>query len=225
MDNDMNNDCSFDNCNSKNISTGSSTSDSKIKYYNCDDDACIFETIDNDLGCNNNIDMECDMNDFITDYEEKMNDCINNPKEDFNNKFDTINEDSSNYYTSNMKKNRLNNYQNESCSQHIRGKIVVVSILNCGQEKTYLEGAKINIYRLNGVCPIFVKSCLTDKSGKAIFNNLPEGCYRIIEIVNKNYFQKPKYIKWNEICINSDNTEDSIMIVNNLKSGSRNKIK
>ncbi|MBW6408636.1 prealbumin-like fold domain-containing protein [Clostridium sp. YB-6] len=124
-----------------------------------------------------------------------------------------------------MKKNRLNNGNNESCQQHIKGKIVVVSILHCGQEKTYLEGAKINIYRLNGVCPIFVKSCLTDKSGKVIFNNLPEGCYRIIEIVNKNYFQKPKYIKWNEVCISSENTEGSIMIVNKLKQGSKNKFK
>ncbi|GAA0077513.1 hypothetical protein UT300005_18910 [Clostridium sp. CTA-5] len=224
MDNDMNNDCSVNNCISNNIHANLSTSDPKIKCYGSDDNTCIFETINDDLRSNNKIDMECDMDDFITDYKEKMNDCINNQKDDFNNKFDTINEDSSNHYTSNMKKNRLN-YQNESCSQHIRGKIVVVSILNCGQEKTYLEGAKINIYRLNGVCPVFIKSCLTDKSGKAIFNNLSEGCYRIIEIVNKNYFQKPKYIKWNEVCISSDNTEDSIMIVNNLKQSSISKIK
>lgn len=97
------------------------------------------------------------------------------------------------------------------------GKIVVTSILECG-ENEYLEDVKINLYKINGLSPILVKSMITDQKGQVIFSGVENGCYRIIEIIDKKYFEKPKYINWNEIIIDNTNKNQNIIIVNKIKS-------
>ena len=96
------------------------------------------------------------------------------------------------------------------------GEIVVKSILDCG-ENEYLQGVKINLYKINGLTPILITSKITDKEGQVVFSEVEEGCYRIIEIVDKRYFEKPKYISWNEIIIDGVNKNQELIIVNKIK--------
>ncbi|MGN0144315.1 MAG: collagen binding domain-containing protein [Clostridium sp.] len=96
------------------------------------------------------------------------------------------------------------------------GRIVVKSILDCDTQEV-LKGVKINLYKINGLSPILMKSKITNENGEAVFSNIQEGSYRIIELVNKEYFEKPKYIDWNEITIDRDNKREKILIVNKLR--------
>ncbi|WP_294376541.1 prealbumin-like fold domain-containing protein [uncultured Clostridium sp.] len=168
------------NCDLKvNLSAG----DNKIKYYECNDDNCIFEILEHD-SC-----MEIQKED-IQSEEMKNEDalCCNSeisdnkpPEENFNS-----------------------------------GKIVVKAIIDYGKQEI-LKGVKINLYKINGLSPILIKSEVTDKSGEVVFSNIEEGAYRIIEIIDKEYFEKPKYINWNEITINCNNKKEKILVVNKLK--------
>ncbi len=96
------------------------------------------------------------------------------------------------------------------------GRISVKAIIDCGKQEI-LKGAKINLYKINGLSPILIKSKFTDENGEAIFSNVEDGSYRIIEIIDKEYFEKPKYINWNEITIDCNNKKEKILIVNKLK--------
>lgn len=96
------------------------------------------------------------------------------------------------------------------------GEIVVTSVLECGENKC-LKGVKINLYKINGLSPVLVASKITDQEGKAVFSEVKEGCYRIIEIIDKRHFEKPKYINWNEIIIDSVNKNQKLIIVNKIK--------
>ncbi len=80
-----------------------------------------------------------------------------------------------------------------------------------------LENFKINLYRINGISPQLEKSSYTDKLGKVEFLNIDNGSYRIIEIVDKSKYEKPIYIKWNEINITNNYTEETIYIINKEK--------
>jgi 5-hydroxyisourate hydrolase-like protein (transthyretin family) len=105
------------------------------------------------------------------------------------------------------------------------GKIIVTAIYDC-EEHEYLEGVKINLYKINGLSPVLIKSMNTDDKGQVVFSEIENGCYRIIEIIDKKYFEKPKYINWNEIIIDNTNKNQNIIIVNKIKSSaSQNKHK
>lgn len=96
------------------------------------------------------------------------------------------------------------------------GEIIVTSVLDCGEHEC-LQGVKINLYKINGLSPVLIKSQITDEKGTVIFSEIGEGCYRIIEIIDKRYFEKPKYINWNEIIIDSANKKQKVIIVNKIK--------
>lgn len=96
------------------------------------------------------------------------------------------------------------------------GEIVVTSVWDYGDNE-YLQGMKINLYKINGLSPVLITSKITNEEGKVVFSEVKEGCYRIIEIVDKRYFEKPKYISWNEIIIDSDNKKQKLTIVNRIK--------
>ncbi|WP_294404446.1 prealbumin-like fold domain-containing protein [uncultured Clostridium sp.] len=103
-----------------------------------------------------------------------------------------------------------------NCECSNNGRIVVKSIIDCGRQEI-LKGVKINLYKINGLSPILVKSKLTNEEGEVVFSNIEDGSYRIIEIIDKEYFEKPKYINWNEITIDCNNKKEKILIVNKLK--------
>jgi len=96
------------------------------------------------------------------------------------------------------------------------GQIIVTSVLEF-EDNEYLQGVKINLYKINGLSPVLIKSKITNEEGNVIFSELEEGCYRIIEIIDKRYFEKPKYINWNEIMIDNINKNQKVVVVNKIK--------
>ena len=105
-------------------------------------------------------------------------------------------------------------------SQRLKGKITVGVRLGDRKGKPISE-AKINLYVLNGLSPKLVSSRLTDMNGVVVFDGLPDGSYRVIEIVNRKYFEKPTYIQWNEVTISKDLKEESIIVINRIKKYSK----
>jgi 5-hydroxyisourate hydrolase-like protein (transthyretin family) len=99
---------------------------------------------------------------------------------------------------------------------NVNGEILVTSILECG-ENELLQGVKINLYKINGLSPFLIESKITDEEGKVIFKEIENGCYRIIEIIDKRYFEKPKYIKWNEMTIDDSNKKQNVVVINEIK--------
>ena len=162
-----------------NISAG----EDKIKYYEWNDNNCIFE-ISNDNNANEPI-----------DFNKIENDASNG-------EFEFL-EDEDKYHV-----------EDEECVFN-QGKIIVKSLIDYGKREV-LSGVKINLYKINGLSPVLIKSDFTDKRGKVIFKNIQDGNYRVIEIVDKRYFEKPKYVNWNEITINRRNREKKIVIVKKL---------
>lgn len=116
--------------------------------------------------------------------------------------------------------NKRKKENDEYIEQRIRGKIIVYVRLGDRNGKAISE-AKINLYALNGLSPKLVSSKLTDANGVVVFDSLPEGSYRVIEIINRKYFEKPTYIQWNEVTINKDLREESIIVVNKIKKYSK----
>lgn len=80
-----------------------------------------------------------------------------------------------------------------------------------------LKGAKVNLYLLKGISPKLKQSRFTDEDGKVVFENLDNGCYRVISIVDRKYFEKPVYHTWNEFTVDDENKSTSIIIINRLK--------
>ena len=126
----------------------------------------------------------------------------------------------SNRKNKSVQKNKRIKENEEYIEQVIRGKITVVVKLGDKNGKAISE-AKINLYALNGLSPKLVSSKLTNINGIVIFDSLPEGSYRVIEIVNRKYFEKPTYIQWNEVTINKDLREEYIIVVNKIKKYSK----
>lgn len=162
------------------------------KWSNCEEE--IKEKV-----CNNDLcHEECDNDYYMNDYFEK---------------------DEKQEYKSYEDKEQCCIYpeidNKKSVYKKSNGKIIVISTLN-SIDCTRIKGVKINLYKLNGVCPELVCSKVTDCNGKAIFDNVLEGDYRIIEIINKNYFNKPVYVNWNEVRIDECSRECTIYVVNTI---------
>lgn len=98
----------------------------------------------------------------------------------------------------------------------IKGKITVYAKLDDIKGEC-ISDAKINLYALNGLSPKLISSKFTDKNGIVIFDNLEEGSYRVIEIVNRKYFEKPTYIQWNEVTINKNLYAEEVIVVNKIR--------
>ncbi|MBE6063478.1 MAG: hypothetical protein E7207_08020 [Clostridium butyricum] len=161
----------------------------KIKYYECENDNCIFEISDNDNNCNNEVE----------NFNESGNENNNTDGEA------EVLEDKKDYDTE------------EENEEFKYGRIIVKSIIDYGKREV-LSGVKINLYKINGLSPVLIKSGVTNKQGEVIFKNIFEGSYRIIEIVDKRYFEKPKYVKWNEITISQSNKQERILVINKIKN-------
>jgi len=99
---------------------------------------------------------------------------------------------------------------------NVNGEIIVTSVLAC-EENELLQGVKINLYKINGLSPVLIESKITDEEGKVIFVGIENGCYRIIEIIDKQYFEKPKYTKWNEMTIDDANKKQNVVVINKIK--------
>lgn len=140
-----------------------------------------------------------DMNDYYEDYErEKWLNCEEEWSESNSCGF-------------------LSENKEDKCRKEVKGTITVITTL-CDKEGTRLKGVKVNLYKLNGICPELVDSTITNCDGKAVFCNVPEGAYRIIELIDKRYFEKPQYINWNEVTIDECTTESRIYVINRIRN-------
>lgn len=142
--------------------------------------------------------------------EEKYEDEISCKDDDYYNEEKTYSTDIINDYEDDYK----NNYE-ETCKAK-KGKIKVIVKLG-DKNGVEIKGAKINLYELNGVCPKLYESKLTKCQGEAIFENLEDGCYRVISLVDRRFFEKPSYVNWNEVTIDSNIKEATIYVVNKVK--------
>ncbi|MGL5151263.1 MAG: prealbumin-like fold domain-containing protein [Clostridium sp.] len=113
-----------------------------------------------------------------------------------------------------VKKNKF--HENVKVDRSVNGIIkVVASLKGIGGEP--LTGVKINLYVTNGVSPRLVRSAISDINGVVIFTNLECGNYRVIEIIDKKFFEKPIYKKWNEVNISDSNEYEEVFIINNIR--------
>ena len=148
--------------------------------------------------------------------DDEVKNYINNKASNESKTVNRNNNLESNRKNKSVPKNKRIKENKEYIEPVIRGKITVDVRLGDRNGKAISE-AKINLYALNGLSPKLVSSKLTNINGIVIFDSLPEGSYRVIEIVNRKYFEKPTYIQWNEVTINKDLREEYIIVVNKIK--------
>lgn len=125
--------------------------------------------------------------------------------------------ESESFNSKDMYKDMYNVYEEKKVREE-KGNITVFSKLG-SKEGVEIKGARINLYLLNGVSPKLYDSKFSDEGGKVEFNNLSNGCYRIIAIVDRRFFEKPIYYNWNEVTIDTNNKNDNVLVVNRIKSG------
>ena len=122
-----------------------------------------------------------------------------------------------------IEKNYIDKIEKDEIKENCKckGKIAVYSILSLN-ESTTLKGVTINLYRINGVKSELVCSKETNENGLALFNDVDEGNYRIIQIIDKRYFERPTYLTWNEVNICDANKEYVLYVLNTLKNYRKN---
>lgn len=135
------------------------------------------------------------------------------------NKLEGISQDSSQeqynsqYNSQYSSENNFNSYN----GVEEKGRIEIISRL-ASRDGVELKGARINLYLLNGISPKLYDSKFTDSNGEVVFENLENGCYRVIAIVDRRFFEKPLYYTWNEVTIDKNNKSANICVVNKIKS-------
>lgn len=100
--------------------------------------------------------------------------------------------------------------------EELQGEITVYATIK-KKDGTKIKRIKINLYKINGVSPELIQSLETDSDGKVVFSGIPEGNYRVIEFIDKRYFNKPIYVDWNEVTIDSENKKHVVYAVNTIK--------
>ena len=220
----------IDDCHKGNIKINFAESDSKEEDYECDGKWSNCEEEIKEKVCNESSNEEYDDDYYMSDYfnEDHEEEC-RAYKDEKNHEQDYKNEEECEEYKDNDKedysiyKEDYNGYCEEKREKvhekkHDKkpgGKIVVISTLN-SIDCTRIKGVKINLYKLNGICPELVCSEVTDCEGKVVFTNVSDGDYRVIEIIDKNYFNKPAYVNWNEVRIDGCSRECTIYVVNTI---------
>lgn len=120
------------------------------------------------------------------------------------------------FYEKKDKDNKCSDEQVDKKCEDVKGEICILCYLGC-TEGIELKGVQFNLYRINGMNPVLVDSKYTDTNGKLSFKNVPMGNYRVIEQIDRKYFSKPVYIKWNEVSIDEDNQNATIYVINKMK--------
>ena len=169
---------------------------------------------DNNNICNNELGEENILeSDFIQDFDDINSSDDINPSDDASSdeKYSNAYDD----FYSQIANSQYQPSENKNIVEE-KGTIEVISKL-VSKEGLELKGARINLYLLNGISPKLYDSQLTDNCGKSIFNNLENGCYRIIAIVDRRFFEKPVYYNWNEVTIDKENKKSKICVVNKIK--------
>lgn len=190
-----------------------------IEYNKYPEENLIIEEKDTEKS-NNTITVENKLGDKFKDFYENI---YSERENDLEEKYTIVNEKiieekivEENQYNNEI--NRNESIFNEKIETVKTGEINILCKLG-GKDGVELKGARVNLYLLNGISPKLCDSKFTDGSGRITFSNLQNGCYRIISIVDRRYFEKPSYYNWNEVTIDKNNKKANIVIVNKLKSG------
>ena len=190
-----------------------------IEYNKYPEENLIIEEKDTEKS-NNTITVENKLGDKFKDFYENI---YSERENDLEEKYTIVNEKiieekivEENQYNNEI--NRNESIFNEKIETVKTGEINILCKLG-GKDGVELKGARVNLYLLNGISPKLCDSKFTDGSGRITFSNLQNGCYRIISIVDRRYFEKPSYYNWNEVTIDKNNKKSNIVIVNKLKSG------
>ncbi|MBQ6819743.1 MAG: calcium-binding protein [Clostridium sp.] len=216
------------------INSGNTINNSNnIKCNQCEDiiegDCAAYEEDINTIEHRQDLN---DENEFIEDSEviiNKVNICEERPTiskdsswedEKYSKAYNSIYEEIENSlqkkYSNEKLEKEKNKSKNTNKAKEKLGSISVYTRLG-NKSGAEIKGGRINLYVLNGVSPKLYDSKFTDSKGKVEFNNLPNGCYRIISIVNRKFFEKPLYYNWNEVTIDSNNKDAKILVVNRIK--------
>lgn len=200
--------------------TSSVDYDNKVRYYTDEKsyEDNKFESFDNKAVHDNK---DLDDNRYVGDNKfdllenESVENYINDHKspydESFGSKCDA-------YYEDDYK----NEYENV-CKPELKKSIperkgeIRVEVRLENKNGVEIKGTKVNLYSLNGVCPKLHESKLTDCKGEAVFSCLENGCYRVISIVDRRYFEKPIYTSWNEVIIDKCVKYANVGVVNKIK--------
>ncbi|MDS0524168.1 hypothetical protein NNC19_00670 [Clostridium sp. SHJSY1] len=196
--------------------------DGTNKNYTCGSESCVFGNIED-----SDDEKQYDSENDLSREEESPKDKSDNHFASFDfddDKWDNCKDEWSEYikgcsYYNKEEKEEKKEKKEKRKKKEIKekgGEITVYSILKDG-ENPKLKGVRINLYKINGLCPILVESRETDDEGKVVFCDVEEGNYRIIEFIDKTYFEKPSYIKWNEVKIDKFNRESTIYVINTIK--------
>ena len=114
----------------------------------------------------------------------------------------------------------INNEVKEELSKEkykeAEGRINVYSLLT-SKSTTKLKGVMINLYKINGTTLKLVDSKMTNEDGTVEFINVEEGNYRIIEVIDRKFFNKPFYLNWNEVRISKENKKGTVCVINSIK--------
>ena len=70
---------------------------------------------------------------------------------------------------------------------------------------------------MTAVAPRLISSKLTNEKGQVTFTNIKKGSYRVIAIVDRRFFQKPTYMQWNEVTIDEENQEETVIVINKIR--------
>lgn len=179
-----------------------------------------IRTIDRDNICNNQEEEKIIESDFSEQVlgEEKDENPYDRLYSKIEDNLQGISENSSQQYSSGYSKqySSQDNFNNYDIIEE-KGSIEVISKL-ASRDGVELKGARINLYLLNGISPKLYDSKFTDATGKVVFDNLENGCYRVIAIVDRRFFDKPSYYTWNEVTIDKNNKSANICVVNKIKS-------
>lgn len=176
--------------------------DSNISFYDDKEESSQDVSLD---GWDASVDNNFSETDKFSTYEPSNNESFKVVIED-----EEIIEEEPVLRKSKRKHKDYDNYSSKGC-------ITVICKLG-SIDGVELKGAKINLYMLNGVSPKLCSTELTDSEGKVYFTNLESGCYRVISIVDRRYFEKPCYTTWNEVTIDKYNKEATVCVVNKIKA-------
>lgn len=200
----------IEDCHKNNIKINFAESDDCKEEYECDGKWSNCEEEIKEKGCNDYCDKESDDDYYMSDY---FNDDYKEECEDYK----EDNKEECDYKYVDKEKGH-----NKKAAKKPSGKIIVIATLN-SIDCTRIKGVKVNLYKINGICPELICTDITDCDGKVVFTNVAYGDYRVIEIINKNYFNKPAYVNWNEVRIDDCSKECTIYAVNTINRNCINK--
>ena len=107
--------------------------------------------------------------------------------------------------------------ENDDKTKKNDGKIEVVSTLGNINGKRII-GLEVKLYKVSDVCTMEIEEKVIDCNGIAKFCDLENGTYRVVQLIDSKYFNKPKYINWNEVLINDNDKSVKIYVVNTIRS-------